>query len=271
MRNIPVHTEFDLFGIDQDQLDLLRRCLVEDTQNDAVDAHRLTGAGGTGDQQVGHLVDIEYDGTPGHLTAEAGGDAALGIPEFRRLQQVAQVNDGGIVVRHLDTDRRFAGDGRLDAHARLGKVHGNVVYQIGNGTHTHTCLRFDLIPRDGRSAGAGHTLDADLEALQRILQDLRVFLYLAVIRLKAGRALGQDIKGWEHILGRVGGCVAGGRDLLVRQPLHRIVRRTGQGGGFGRQYRNMHGILSVGPDHPSACGCPLVARDLGQSRQRIVR
>ena len=37
----------------------------------------LTGAGGTGDQQVGHLVDIEYDGTPGHPTAEAGGDAAL--------------------------------------------------------------------------------------------------------------------------------------------------------------------------------------------------
>ena len=161
-----------------------------------------------------------------------------------------------------DTDRRFAGDGRLMRTPALARFMEMSFYQIGNGTHTHTCLRFDLIPRDGRTAGAGHTLDADLETLQRILQICVFFCIRAVIRLKAGRALGR-YQGVGNTYWARRGCVAGGRDLPSGQPSTGLSGVPVSAADSGGSTVICTVFSSVGPDHPSACGCPLVARDLG--------
>ena len=241
---LAVHGELHLLGVDEDELDLVGLGLVEDTHDDGVDTHRLTHTRCTCDEQVGHLVDVQNDGTTRHVGAQAGGDAALVVAELGGLQNVAEVDGGGLSVGHLDTHGGLAGNGSLDTHARLSQVHGDIVHQVGDGADTDARVGLDLKAGDGGAAGAGDLLDADVEALQHLAEQAGVFRDLLVVGLVAGATLGEHIHRRELVLagglgGKLGGIVGRGQhQLLLRES------RFGHGGVF----------LLVDGDHESVGG-----------------
>jgi hypothetical protein len=59
VRDALVDRQFEHLGVDQDQPHLVRLGLVEQRQDHRVDTDRLAGTGGTGDQQVRHLGQID--------------------------------------------------------------------------------------------------------------------------------------------------------------------------------------------------------------------
>ena len=61
------------FGVHHDEPDLLRRGLVQQTHDQRVGAHGLTGAGGTGDQHMGQLGNIPHDGVAADVLAHGKG------------------------------------------------------------------------------------------------------------------------------------------------------------------------------------------------------
>ncbi len=60
MGNAIIDRQLHMFGIDHDQTHMIRRVFEEHTEDHGIDADRLTGAGGTGHQQVGHLGQIGH-------------------------------------------------------------------------------------------------------------------------------------------------------------------------------------------------------------------
>ena len=181
---------------------------------------------------MGHLVDVQDHGTARHVGTQAGGDAALVVAELGGLQDVTEVDGGGLGVGHLDTHGGLAGDGGLDTHAGLGQVHGDVVHQVGDGADADTRIGLDLKAGNGGAAGAGDLLNADVEALQHVTEQAGVLRDLLVVGLVAGASLGEHIHRGELILMCRGGGLLGGvmsrRDhqLLLRQS------RLGHGGVF---------------------------------------
>ena len=55
-----VLAEFHPFGVHEDQANLVRRAAHQDRRDQAVDTAGLAGTGLTGDQQVGHLREVDH-------------------------------------------------------------------------------------------------------------------------------------------------------------------------------------------------------------------
>ena len=76
VRNAVVVAQLDHLRVHHDETDLLRRRLVQQRNQHGVDAHRLTGAGGAGNQHVRHLGNVTDDRLAGDVLADSKGQAA---------------------------------------------------------------------------------------------------------------------------------------------------------------------------------------------------
>jgi hypothetical protein len=83
VRDALVVVELDLLGVDEHELHLVRRGLQQDAREHPVDARRLAGAGGAGDEQVRHLGEVGADGLAGDVLARARRSAATSRPAAR--------------------------------------------------------------------------------------------------------------------------------------------------------------------------------------------
>ena len=80
VRNIFVRTKFHFLRVHQNQLELIRRILVQHRKNHGVDTDGLTGAGGTRDQQMRSLGQIDNDRVSGNpLTQSQGQRRSTGL------------------------------------------------------------------------------------------------------------------------------------------------------------------------------------------------
>ena len=64
VRDAVVAGQLDPLGVDQDQAQVVGGVVQQQAAQDGVDAHRLAGAGGAGDQQVRHGVQVGDLGCP---------------------------------------------------------------------------------------------------------------------------------------------------------------------------------------------------------------
>ena len=119
------------------------------------------------------------------------------VAEFGGFQNVAQVNGGGLCVGHLNTHGALAGNGCLDTHTGLGKAHGDVIHEVGNGADAHARVGLDLKAGDGGTAGARDLSYANAEALQHLSQGAGVLGDLGLVCLILARAEGKHIRGGE--------------------------------------------------------------------------
>ena len=159
---------------------------------------------------MGHLVDVQNHGATRHVSTQTGGNAALVVAELGSLQDVAEEDGGGLGVGHLDTYGGLAGDGGLDTHTGLGQVHGDIVHQVGDGANTDTRIGLDLKAGNGRTAGAGDLLHADVEAFQHLAKESGILGDLVVIGLVAGAAAGEHLHRGELVFLLGGGVQIGG-------------------------------------------------------------
>ena len=102
--DVLVDPELEPLGVDQDEPHLVRGRPEEDRRDHAVEADALPGAGGAGDQEVGHRGEVGDPGVAVDRLAEAQGEAARGAPEGVRLEQLAEVDGVPLLVRDLDAD-----------------------------------------------------------------------------------------------------------------------------------------------------------------------
>ena len=70
VRDALVVVELDLLGVDEHEPDLVRVGAEQDAREHRVDARRLAGAGGSGDEQVRHLREVRADCLAGDILAE---------------------------------------------------------------------------------------------------------------------------------------------------------------------------------------------------------
>ena len=148
-----VLAHLDLLGVDEDEAHLVGRGAHQQRRDDAVDAARLAGAGGAGDQQVGRRGEVEEHGLAGDVLADrhlqrAGGGLGLG-----RDQQVAEGDELAGVVGDLDADRRAAGDRGEDADVGGRHGVGDVALQAGDPGDLDAGAELELVAGDGGADG----------------------------------------------------------------------------------------------------------------------
>ena len=177
VRNAVVVAQFNHLRVHHDEADLLRRRLVQQRNQHGVDAHRLTGAGGAGNQHVWHLGNVADDRLAGNVLANGKGQAAFRIRERRRTDTLADKDGIDRLVRHLDADRDLIRD-RRDTHVRRAERQRNVVRQGGDARDFDAARDGQLEPGDGRAAHDADDLRLDVERVERIEQARRAFAQL---------------------------------------------------------------------------------------------
>jgi hypothetical protein len=153
--NVLVHAELEPLGVDEDHAHFVRRGLVEDARDHAVEADALAGAGGAGDEEVGHGGEVGDVGLAVDGLAQAEGEAGAGLVEGLSLQDLAQVDRLPHLVRDLDADGTAAADAVDTDRLRL-QGQGEVVGQADDLRVLHSGVRLELV---GRDHGAGMDLD----------------------------------------------------------------------------------------------------------------
>ncbi len=152
--------------------------------DETVDAHRLTGAGRAGDEQVGHGRQIGHDGLPGHVLPQPDAQRRAHAAIFGRLHYVAQRDEGLGAVGHFDAHVPLAGHGGLDANGAGGQGQRQIVGQAGDLAHLdlgalaaalHQVVRLDAELGDRRPLVDLYHRGRRAETLQRVLDDLHPF------------------------------------------------------------------------------------------------
>ena len=177
VRNAVVVAQLDHLRVHHDEADLLRRGLVQQRNQHGVDAHRLTGAGGAGNQHVRHLGNVTDDRLAGDVLANSKGQAAFRIRERRRADTLADKDGIDRLVRHLDADRNLIRD-RRDTHVRRAERQRNVIRQCGDARDFDAARDGQLKAGDRRSADDADDLCLDVERVERIEQARRAFAQL---------------------------------------------------------------------------------------------
>ena len=97
------------------------------------------------------------------------------LAERIRVDDVAQIDAGQLLVRHFDADGSFAGNRRFDADIRRSQFQGQVVGEMDDFADLDASRRFQFIARNGRPLAGIEYLGVDIEALQRFLEDAGIF------------------------------------------------------------------------------------------------
>ena len=175
VRDAVIDAELQHLGIDHDEAALFRGQAVQDRQDHGVDPHRLAGAGGARDQQVGHARQIGHIGLAADGLAQRQRQQMPRLGVFGRGQQVAEIDGLAFLVGQFDADG-VAALNHADPASAGGHGAGDVVGQAHHAGVLHAGGGSQFIEGDHR-AGADLVDNAlDPELGQHALQHLGVLL-----------------------------------------------------------------------------------------------
>ncbi len=160
--------ELEPLGVDEDDLDLLRRGLVEEAGDQGVEGDALARAGRAGDEQVGHDGQVGHDDAAVDVLAQGEGQLGGRVLEIRRLDDVAELDDLALVVGDLDAQGGLAGDA-LDADRLRLQGQGQVLGPALDLRDLDARGREVLVGRDDRSGVVLADLALDAELLELLL------------------------------------------------------------------------------------------------------
>ena len=149
MRDAVVDVQLDDLRVDHDEPDVLGALRIQDRGDKAVDAHALSASGGTGDQQVGTLGDIEQLGIPLDVASENHRDAEIAL--LQRIEKLLEADRHALGVRHLDAHGALARHGGEDADHLAADPHGDVLLEVHDLGDQDTRGERVLVKCDGRS------------------------------------------------------------------------------------------------------------------------
>ena len=211
VRNAVVNGKLDDLRVDENELDLVGVCAVDDGVDDRVDAHGLTGTRRARDEHMRHLRHVGDDRRAGNALAQRHRGRGLLALHLRALQHVAQGDRLDLVVGDLDTHGGLARDRRFNAHAVRGHVERDIVHQVHNARYLDARRGLQFVPCDGRAMRDVRELGLHAEALQRGEQLARSRLDL---RVQVGILRG--LAGVEQVDRRV--------DVFLPDHLRRFMR-----------------------------------------------
>jgi hypothetical protein len=202
MRDQVVVVELDLLGIDEHEAHVVGRGAEQDRGQHGVDAAGLPGTGGTRHEHVRLLGEVGADRLAGDVLAEPDGERR---PAARRLlEDVAEVNHPGHLVRDLDAHGLLARNRRQDPDVRGRQRVGQVVLQLGDLRHLDARGEPQLVAGDPRPGDGAHHGRVDTEVAERLHELLPDALLRASVDLRRpARALehGGRRKRVVHVLG----------------------------------------------------------------------
>ncbi len=170
VRDALVVVELDLLGVDQDHPQVVRRRAQQHRGEEGVEAHALAGAGGSGDQEVGHPGQVDVDRLAAEVQAEPRHQRAGVRREL--AGDVAERDQRRLGVRHLHADGLLARDRRDDAQLLArGEGVGEVVAQRGDAADLGAGGQLQLVAGDARAADRVGDLGLDAEVPERLLQE----------------------------------------------------------------------------------------------------
>ena len=169
--DVLVDPELEALGVDEDQAHLVRGGAEEEARDHAVEPDALAGAGGAGDQQVGHGREVGEVGLPAHGLAEDHAEAARGPHEGLGLEHLTQGDGLAVLVRDLDAHRAPAAHA-VDADALRLQGEGKIVGEADDLRVLDARVGLELVGGDhGSRVDLDHAAeDAELRrlALQRL-------------------------------------------------------------------------------------------------------
>ena len=190
MRNAVINAELNHFGVHHDELDLFWLRLIEKRYDQRVHAHRLTGAGRTGDEQVRQSSDVADDAVAAYVLADGEGDLRFALFKLRRVDHIARKYRRDDAVRHLDADHGNLLGNRRDANARRTECQSNIVREIRHLRELYTPAEFELIPRDRRTSRDVDDRRLNAEGFERIAEPLGILAhFLGSVVRRAGALL----------------------------------------------------------------------------------
>jgi hypothetical protein len=142
VRDVLVDPQLQPLGVDEDQAHLVRRGLVQDRRDHAVEADALAGAGGPRDEQVRHGGQVRHVRLAAHRLAQAEGEARARLVEGLALEDLAEVDRLPDLVRDLDAHGAAAADAvdadrlRLRASARSSARPTSWEYDAASGLNS---------------------------------------------------------------------------------------------------------------------------------------
>ncbi len=115
VRHALVGGQFHALGVHHDHADLVRGGAHQDGGDHRVHERGLTGAGGAGHEEVGHLGQVGHDVAALDVLADAHDHGVVGAAGVLAAEHVAQRDGLAVRVGDLDADGGLAGDGAQDA------------------------------------------------------------------------------------------------------------------------------------------------------------
>ena len=189
MGNPIVDTQLHHLRIDHNQAHLVRGGPIEQRHDNAVHTDRLTGAGGTGNQQMGHLGNIADNVVAANILTGRKGQRRGIFAECLRTQHLPDGDAGGDAVGHLNTDDGALSLYRRHTDAADAQRQRNVLVQRGDLTHFNARAKLHLIPGHGWASDNIFHLDVHIEAPQGLLQPHHIGAHLLGVVLLGAHCL----------------------------------------------------------------------------------
>ena len=215
-----IDLEFDYFGVDKYEAEIVGAEAVEEAKKEGIDADRFSGAGGASDEEVREIGEIVDEGSAVDIFAEGDGEVAGRAGPFGRFDEVAEEDFDFGGVGDLDGDGIATGDGSEDVDAFGFHGTGEIAFEIADTFHADAWGGIEFVAGDGGAAGNIAWADLDIEVGEGF-DDTELVGFEFVFGVGgADIAFGflQEFDGGEFI-GIVGGASGGGSG-------------SGFGGGF---------------------------------------
>ena len=248
VRDAFVCRQLDALRVHEDEAHLLRRGAHEDRGDHRVDEARLSGARGSGDEQVRHLREVGDDVGALDVLAHTHDHGVLVAARRVAAQHVPERDVLAVEVRDLDADGGLARDGAEDAHVGRGDGIRDVLRQGGDALDLGARAELDLVARDRRAAREARDGGVDVELVEDVgqrLDDAVVGLAAGLVRRagrqhrRVGQAVG-DVAAEAQLLDPRRQLRHGRRDELgLRADLARV------GGAEGLRVRRVDDLLAA--------------------------
>ena len=160
--------------VHQDQLYLVRLLRHQERRDDRVDAHALARSGRTRDQHVRHARQVGQQHRSARVLAQKDRQGHLLRLGARQRDQLLEPDLFLLRVRHLDTDRVLAGNGRHHAHGRCFQRPGDVIRQRRDLRDLDARAELQLEHGDDWAGIDFDNARVEAEFLQRLLEHPRL-------------------------------------------------------------------------------------------------
>ena len=180
MRFVGVHGHFDALGVNEQQLHVLGLGAVQQTDENAVEAHAFARARSTRHKQMRHAGEVGHNGLARYVLAQNHGQGAATLAEGFAGCQFPEIDGFAVIVGYFNTHGIRTGNGRLNTHGHGLERQRQIIAEVGNAAHADARCRAHLVHGYHGARGDVHKLTLNVKIAQAgnkgLASGLAVFL-----------------------------------------------------------------------------------------------